>query len=79
MRKFTTELRELFGRIDLLTLNRFNQKQKLATQLYSSKSDRRHENNGERWFHTLPETGEGHLAISLYQFELERAKAIVVA
>ena len=79
MRKFTTELSELFERIALLTLRRYNQKQKLATRLVSSKTDRRHENNGERWFHSLPETGEGHLAISLYQFELERAKAIAVA
>ena len=79
MRKFTTKFTVLFGKLALLNLSGFIKKQKLATRLISSKTDRRLENNGERWFHSLPETGEGHLAISLYQFELERAKAIAVA
>ena len=79
MRKITTQIRELYAKLALFINTGIIKKRKLSTRLVSANTDRRHENNGERWFHSLPETGEGHLASSLYQFELERAKAIVVA
>jgi len=79
MRKFTTKFTEIYRKLALLKLSVFIKKQKLSVPFISATTDRRLENNGERWFHSLPETGEGHLAISLYQFELERAKAIAVA
>ena len=43
------------------------------------KYKKRYVNNGERWFHVLPEFGESYLGIALFQFEIERAKALATA
>ena len=78
MKKHTLSLIAIIGKLFSFSITRHSSKQ-LANDSLEIKFDRRHENNGERWFHVFPETGQSYLGIALFQFELERARVSAVA
>jgi hypothetical protein len=78
MKKITLSLVAIIGKLFSFSSSR-NASNRQVNNSSEIKFDRRHENNGERWFHVFPTLGESYLGIALFQFELERAKAVAVA
>lgn len=78
MKKITLGLVAIIGKLFSFSSFRHDSKQQVK-DISEIKFDRRHENNGERWFHVLPEIGESFLGIALFQFEIERAKVVAFA
>jgi len=75
----TSKVKRLIKKIALYKVSDFSGKHLLIKTLGTAKASSSNENNGERSAHVLPETGEHHLSVMLYQFELERAKALAGA
>lgn len=78
MKKITLSFIAIIGKLFSFSSIRHNLKL-LANVTSEIKFDRRYENNGERWFHVFPDTGQSYLGIALFQLELERAKVTAVA
>jgi hypothetical protein len=78
MKKNTLSFIAIIGKLFSFSSIRRNFKQ-LASGTTEIKFDRRFENNGERWFHIFPDTGEGFLGMALFQLELERARVSAIA
>lgn len=78
MRKITLNFIAIIGKLFSFSSIRSNFKL-LANDTSEIKFDRRHENNGERWFHVFPATGQSYLGIALFQLELERIRASAIA
>jgi hypothetical protein len=75
MTKIASNFSWLLGKLPLLK----SRNKSSIISIVPTNKRKTQENNGERWLHVLPETGESYLAISLYQFELERARALALA
>jgi hypothetical protein len=78
MKKIALSLIGIIGKLFSFSTIRHNTK-RLLKDSSGINFKRRHENNGERWFHILPETGESFLGSILFQFEVERAKVLALA
>jgi len=78
MKKINLNFIAIIGKLFSFSSIRRNLKQ-LANDTSEIKFDRRYENNGERWFHVFPATGQSYLGIALFQLELERVRASDVA
>lgn len=78
MKRITLSFIAIIGKLIPFSSIRHNLKQ-LGNDTSGITFDRRSENNGERWFHVFPATGHSHLATSLFQLELERARVMAVA
>jgi hypothetical protein len=79
MSKITTKINTLTGKLDFLKLSRFNKRHQPESVVFSNYSNEPNVKNWGKTAEYLPEVSENHLATSLFQFELERAKVTAVA
>ena len=79
MKKITLSLIGIIAKLFAFSVPLKNSEQLLSKDSSGMKRNKRLENNGERWLHILPQSGESFLGFVLFQFELERAKALALA
>ena len=79
MKKITTKINALTGKMALLRISRFNKRRQPESVIHSHYSNEPDVKNWGKTAEYLPAIGENHLASSLFQLELERARASAVA
>jgi len=79
MTKITTKINTLTRKLALLKLSRFNKRHQPESVVFTHYTKEPDMKNWGKTAEYLPEVGENHLAASLFQLELELAKASAVA